>query len=252
MNEIRLIGRLDIKNDHVIKGIQFEGLRKIGSPLEISTKYYQDGIDELIFIDTVASLYGRNNLFNIIEKSCEEIFIPITIGGGIRCLEDIKMALNSGADKVAINSAAIRNESLITEASKAYGSQAIVGSIEAKQKGNTWEVYIDNGREPTDINVIDWAKRLENLGAGEILITSIDNDGTKQGFDIELMKMINKEISIPVICSGGCGSIKHIDNLIDECGRVDAISIGSMFHYEIKAIESVKKKLKKPLKSSKL
>lgn len=239
-NRHRLIGRIDIKNEYVIKGIQMEGLRKIGNPLSIASNLYMQGIDELIFMDAVASLYGRNNLFDIIEKACEKIFIPITIGGGIRSLEDIEKALHSGADKVAINSAAVRDESLIVEASKAYGSQAIIGSIEAKKNQSNWEVYMDSGREPTGIDAVKWASRLEQLGVGELLVTSIDKDGTKKGFDVDLCSQISSAVKVPVIVGGGCGDLSHLDDLINKELDIAAISIASMFHYNLTTVEQTK------------
>jgi cyclase len=241
----RLIGRIDIKNEYVIKGIQMEGLRKIGDPIYIASNLYKQGIDELIFMDAVASLYGRNNLFNIINKACEHIFIPITIGGGIRSLEDIENALHSGADKVAINSAAVRNEKLIKEASKTYGSQAIIGSIEAKKNQNNWEIYIDSGREPTGIDAIKWALQLETLGIGELLVTSIDCDGTKKGFDIELSSQISSVVDVPVIVGGGCGKLSHLDDLLVNNTTIDAISIASMFHYKLVSVHETKDHIKK-------
>lgn len=243
MKRHRLIGRIDIKNEYVIKGIQMEGLRKIGNPLSIATGLYNQGIDELIFMDSVASLYGRNNLFDIIDKACEQIFIPITIGGGIRSLDDIKRALYSGADKVAINSAAVRDEKLIIESSKAYGSQAIIGSIEAKKNGNTWEIYIDNGREPTGIDAKKWASNLEDLGVGELLVTSIDCDGTKKGFDVDLCKQISSVVNIPVIVGGGCGNLSHLEKLDLNSTDIDAVSIASMFHYNLATVAQTKQYL---------
>jgi cyclase len=173
MSKSRLIARIDVKNEFVIKGIHLEGLRKVGDPIDLANNYYQDGIDEIIFMDAVASLYGRNNLFHIIEEACKKVFVPITIGGGIRCINDIELALKSGADKISLNTQAIKTPSIITEASRIYGSQCIIGSIEAKRKGNSWEAYVDNGREETGIDAIDWACKLEQLGAGELMITSI-------------------------------------------------------------------------------
>jgi cyclase len=246
----RLIGRIDIKNEYVIKGIQMEGLRKIGDPVSIALNLYKQGIDELIFMDAVASLYGRNNLFNIIDKACEHIFIPITIGGGIRSLDDIENALHSGADKVAINSAAVRNEKLITEASKAYGSQAIIGSIEAKKNQTNWEIYLDSGREPTGIDAIQWSKHLEALGAGELLVTSIDCDGTKKGFDKELSSKISSAVDIPVIFGGGLGKLSHLDDLLENSNAIDAISIASMFHYKLATVCETKSHLKNILKQA--
>lgn len=241
----RIIGRIDIKNEYVIKGIQMEGLRKIGDPISIAANLYNQGIDELIFMDAVASLYGRNNLFEIINNACEHIFIPITIGGGIRTLDDIEKALHSGADKVAINSAAVRNENLITEASKAYGSQAIIGSIEAKKNQNSWEIYIDSGRERTGIDALQWAVQLESLGVGELLVTSIDCDGTKKGFDTELCRQISTVVDIPVIVGGGCGKLSHLNDLLINNKAIDAVSIASMFHYKLASVNETKNYLKK-------
>jgi cyclase len=240
MQKLRLIARLDIKNENVIKGIHLEGLRKIGDPIDVAKKYYQQGIDEVIFMDAVASLYGRNNLFHIIEAACKEVFIPITIGGGIRNVSDIEMALNSGADKIAINTHAIKNPALIMEASRIYGSQCIVGSIEAMKKSdNRWEAYTDNGREETGIDAIEWAKELENLGAGELIITSINQEGTNKGFDIELIKKISENVTIPVIASGGAGKIGHINDVVNHT-EVGAVAIASLLHYNIHNVEEIK------------
>lgn len=240
MQKLRLIARLDIKNENVIKGIHLEGLRKIGDPIDLAKKYYQQGIDEIIFMDAVASLYGRNNLFHIIESACKEVFIPITIGGGIRNISDIEMALNSGADKIAINTHAIKNPELIIAASRIYGSQCIVGSIEAMKKSvNRWEAYTDNGREETGIDAIEWAKELENLGAGELIITSINQEGTNKGFDIELIKKVSENVTIPVIASGGAGKIGHINDVVNQT-EVGAVAIASLLHYNIHNVEEIK------------
>lgn len=242
MEKVRVIARLDIKNEFVIKGIQLEGLRKIGNPLHMARKYYEDGIDEIIMIDAVASLYGRNNLFSILKQACKEVFIPITIAGGIRTIEDIEKALDAGADKIALNSAAIRNPNFINEASKIYGSQCIIGSIEAKQKLNHYEAYIDNGREETGLDIESWAQELTTRGVGEILITSIDRDGTKKGFDVDLIKKVMGNTSVPVIASGGAGSSNDIVNCITETA-VDAIAVGSVLHYQRETVGSIKKEL---------
>ncbi|MFN3666183.1 MAG: imidazole glycerol phosphate synthase subunit HisF [Sediminibacterium sp.] len=238
----RIIARIDVKNEYVIKGIHLEGLRKVGDPNELAVKYYQQGIDEIVFMDAVASLYERNNIFPIIEKACKDVFIPITIGGGIRRVADIEKALKSGADKIAINTQAIKTPQIIKEASRIYGSQCIVASIEAKKKGNSWEAYIDNGREETGVDVLEWATRLEELGAGEIMITSVDKEGTKKGFDIELTKKITERLSIPVIASGGAGNIIHIEEL---CNNTDAsgIAIASVLHYNFLDIGQIKSRL---------
>jgi cyclase len=236
---IRLIARLDIKNDFVIKGIHLEGLRKVGNPNELALKYFNEGIDEIVFMDAVASLYGRNNLFHIIEKACENVFVPIAVGGGIRSISDISQSLVSGADKLVINTGALINPQLIKEASRIIGSQSIVISIEAKKKNSFWEAYVDSGREPTGMDVVDWAKQAENLGAGEILLTSVDMDGTKKGFDIELISRVVDVVSIPVIASGGCGSLEHLNNLISTVD-IDGIAVASMLHYNINSIREIK------------
>jgi cyclase len=238
MKKLRLIARLDIKNEYVIKGIHLEGLRKIGNPLEMAKKYYAEGIDEIIFMDAVASLYGRNNLFSIIENAVKEVFIPITIGGGIRSLEDIDHALKSGADKIAINTAAIKSPELIKEASRVYGSQCIIGSIEAKRKENMYEAYIETGREETGIDAFEWAKQLVDLGAGEIFVTSIDREGTKKGFDIDLIKGVLDVVNIPVIACGGAGMLKHFTQATDL--PVDALATASFLHYNHGKVSDIK------------
>lgn len=243
MHKLRLIARLDVKNQYVIKGIHLEGLRKIGYPIELAKKYYEQGIDEIVFMDAVASLYGRNNLFHIIEAACKEVFIPITIGGGIREVKDIEFALKSGADKIALNTQAIKNPDLVREASRIYGSQCIVGSIEAKKKGSgKWEAYVDNGREETGIDVMEWAKKLEQLGAGELMVTSIDQEGTKKGFDMELVKQISALVSIPVIASGGAGNINHLKEVANET-QVGAVAVASLIHYNLAEVADIKKGL---------
>jgi cyclase len=244
MHKKRIIARIDVKNEFVIKGIHLEGLRKIGDPNTLAIKYYFEGIDEIIFMDAVASLYGRNNLFNIIERACKDVFIPITIGGGIRSINDIELALKSGADKIAINTQAIKNPSIINEASRFYGSQCIVGSIEAKKKGSKWEAYINNGREETGVDVLEWAKQIEQLGVGELLVTSIDQEGTKKGFDLELMESISNSLSIPVIACGGGGNLNHISETFLNTD-ISAIAIASILHYDHFKIHEIKNHLKK-------
>tara|TARA_B110001452_G_C15240915_1_gene429615 strand:- start:4256 stop:5017 length:762 start_codon:yes stop_codon:yes gene_type:complete len=245
MNNNRIISRLDVKNNHVIKGIQLEGLRKVGDPIELALKYFKQGADEIVFMDAVASLYGRNNLFHIIEEACKEVFVPITIGGGIRSLDDIELALKSGADKIALNTSAIKNPNMITKAAMVYGSQCIVGSIEAKNKNGSWEAYIDNGREETGVDAVNWAIKLENLGVGEIMVTSIDKDGTKSGFDTALVSLINSQVNIPVIASGGAGSNAHIGELLASCNNdISGISLASVLHYNLSTIGEVKESIK--------
>ncbi|MBL7810757.1 MAG: imidazole glycerol phosphate synthase subunit HisF [Bacteroidetes bacterium] len=238
----RIIARIDVKNEFVIKGIHLEGLRKVGNPVELARKYYQQGVDEILFMDAVASLYGRNNLFHIIEQACREVFIPITIGGGLRSVEDIDLALKSGADKISINTQAIKEPTLITRAAEMYGSQAVVASIEAKNKGSWWEAYTDNGREETGLNVVEWAKEVERLGAGEILLTSVDMEGTKKGFDLELAEQVYNAVSVPVIFSGGAGQPDHVLALADRINP-DAVAFASILHYNTFGIQELKQNL---------
>ncbi|MDA8570256.1 imidazole glycerol phosphate synthase cyclase subunit [Candidatus Pelagibacter bacterium] len=239
----RLIARLDIKGENLIKGINLEGLRVIGSPNEYAKKYYSQGADELIFIDTVASLYGRNHLGSIIKSAAQDIFIPITVGGGIRSLEDALNVLRVGADKIAVNTAAVNRPELISEISNTLGSQSVVLSVEAKKiKDNKWEVYIENGRESTGVNVMEWIKRGEICGAGEILLTSIDRDGTGRGFDLELIKLATESVTIPVIASGGIGTIQDVYKAITHA-NTDAIAMAYALHYDKTTFNEIRKKL---------
>ena len=230
---MRIIARLDVKNDWVIKGIQLEGLRKVGDPIELAQKYYESGAHEIIFMDAVASLYDRNNLFHIIEKACENVFVPICIGGGLRSIDDVSKALAAGADKVAINTGAVQNLELITEIANRYGSQCIIGSIEAKrQTAGNWDAYTDNGREPTGLDVLDWVKQLENAGVGEILLTSVDQEGTKRGFELDLLQEVQAITTRPVIISGGYGEPEHLESLLKTI-RPSAAAFASVFHYNM-------------------
>jgi len=243
MNKIRVISRIDVKNEFAIKGIHLEGLRKIGNPNDMACNYYNEGIDEIIFMDAVAAYYDRNNLSELIKEACKNVFIPITVGGGIRTIEDIQNALKSGADKVAINTRAVKHPKFIMQSSKIFGSQCIVSSIEAKKiSENKWEVYIDNGREPTGMSVIEWSRYIEELGAGEIMLTSIDKEGTKKGFDIELYKIVTENVSIPVIASGGMGKSTDAVNLLENA-NVDAIASASVLHYKIESVREIKNTL---------
>ena len=239
----RLIARLDIKGENLIKGINLEGLRVIGSPNEYAKKYYNQGADELIFIDTVASLYGRNHLGKIIKSAAQDTFIPITVGGGIRSLEDALNVLRVGADKIAINTAAVNRPELISEISNTLGSQSVVLSVEAKKiKDNKWEVYIENGRESSGVDVMEWIKRGEIYGAGEILLTSIDRDGTGRGFDLELIKLATESVTIPVIASGGIGTIQDVYKAITHA-NTDAIAMAYALHYDKTTFNEIRKKL---------
>jgi len=228
---IRIIPRLDIKGPNLVKGIHLEGLRVLGKPEDFAKLYYEHGADELIYQDTVASLYQRNSLTEIISLTAKNIFIPITVGGGLRSLDDINKVLRAGADKVAINTAAINNPNFIKKASRAFGSSTIVVAIEAiKQSDNSYFAYTDNGREHTGVEVVSWAKEAEENGAGEILLTSIDQEGTGNGFDLELIRMISSAVTIPVIAHGGAAKISHIFDTINKAGA-DAVAIASMLHY---------------------
>lgn len=243
MNKTRIISRIDVKNEFVIKGIHLEGLRKVGKPNEKAVKYYLDGIDEIVFMDAVAAYYDRNSLSEIIDQACKDVFVPITVGGGIRTIEDIQNALKAGADKVAINTMAIRKPEFIQEASLIFGSQCIVVSIDAKRIGaHKWEAYYDNGREPSGLDVIEWAKRAEELGAGEVMLTSIDAEGTKKGFDIDLNNYVADAISIPLIASGGAGENRHVTDLLLNT-NVDAVALAAILHYDLSTVSSIKNEL---------
>ncbi len=235
---MRIIARLDVKNNFVIKGINFEGLRKIGDPLKLAKKYYEEKIDEIMFIDAVASLYDRNNLFNIIDQSTKEIFCPITLGGGIRSLEDIDKALKSGADKVAINSHAIENPQFIKQAVENFGSSTILVNIEAKKINNDWEIYKFYGREKTGIKLLEWLDTVQEMDCGEIILTSIDKEGLQTGMDFELLDYINNKINRPLIFSGGF-------NNLDELQKIKkypfiSISIASVLHYQTLKVQDIK------------
>ena len=240
MRNLRIISRLDIKAPYLIKGIQLEGVRKLGYPNDYALKYYNEGIDEIYYEDAVASLYNRNNIAEIVEQTSNNIFIPLTVGGGLRSVGDIQTMLNSGADKISINTEALKNPKIISESSKQFGSSTIVLSIQAKKINNSWEAYYDNGREHSNKNVIDWAQEGEQLGAGEILITSVDNEGTQKGFDIELINSVIKKVKIPVIASGGMGKLEHISELVKDTD-VDAIAIAHCLHYGKFSIKDIKK-----------
>lgn len=206
MAGIRLIPRLDIKGPNLIKGIHLEGLRVVGDPHTFALDYYRQGADELVFMDIVASLYQRNNLTEIIKRAADQIFVPITVGGGIRSLDDVRTMLHSGADKVAINTAAVARPALITEVSQRFGAQCMVLSVEAKRRpGGGWEAFTDNGREHTGLDVADWVEQAVALGAGEIMLTSVDQEGTRKGFDIDLLRVVAARVQVPIIASGGYG-----------------------------------------------
>jgi cyclase len=232
MSVVRIIPRLDIKGPNLVKGIHLEGLRVLGKPSDFAIRYYEQGADELLFMDVVASLYERNSLHEIISETAKSIFIPITVGGGLRSIDDMRQVLRAGADKVCLNTAAIRSPQLIADASKIFGSSTVVVAIEAiKEKDGTYLAYTDNGREHTGVEVRSWAKKVNELGAGEIIITSVDREGTGKGFDIELVRMVAEAVDIPVVAHGGAGNVTHITELITST-QVEAVSVASILHYD--------------------
>ena len=240
MANVRLIARLDIKGPNLIKGVQLEGLRVIGDPQEYARRYYEQGADELIYIDIVASLYGRSKLTEIVRRTAHDVFVPLTVGGGVRSTADVRDLLRAGADKVAINTAAVRRPELITEVSRRFGSQCMVLSIEAKQQApGRWEVFTDCGRERSGVDAVEWAQRGVQLGAGEILLTSIDREGTGKGFDVALIKAISSKVTVPVIASGGYGEAQH---LLDEVqlGTADAVALADALHYNRTTLPAVR------------
>jgi cyclase len=239
MKAVRIIPRLDIKGPNLVKGIHLEGLRVLGKPSDFAKFYYENGADELMFMDVVASLYERNSLHDIISETAKKIFIPITVGGGIRSIRDIKEVLRAGADKVCLNTAVIKNPELIKEASRIFGSSTIVVAIEAiKESDGKYLAYTDNGREHTGIDVFEWAQKVDELGAGEIVITSVDKEGTGEGFDLELISKINSLVSCPVVAHGGAGRKSDVVEVIEKA-NADAVLISSLFHYDfIKTNES--------------
>jgi len=232
LKTFRIIPRLDIKGPNLVKGIHFEGLRVLGSPQEFAKFYYEQGADELMYVDVVASLYNRNSLNDIISKTAKEISIPLLVGGGIRTIEDIRSVLRAGADRVSLNTAAITNPSIIGQAAKMFGSSTIVVTIEAsKQSNGQYLAFTDNGREHTGIEVLTWAKKVEELGAGEIVLSSIDREGTGLGFDLELIKLVSASVGIPVIAHGGCRNPDDVVLAIRE-GKADGVSLASILHYK--------------------
>tara|TARA_B000000565_G_scaffold64572_1_gene43458 strand:- start:400 stop:1155 length:756 start_codon:yes stop_codon:yes gene_type:complete len=242
MLKIRIIPCLDVKNGRVVKGVNFVNLVDAGDPVEAAQAYDEAGADELCFLDITASHENRSILLDVVKRTAEKCFMPLTVGGGVRTNEDIKMLLDSGADKVSINTSAITNPNFIKEASEAFGSQCIVVAIDAKRNNDGWQIFTHGGREPTGIDPIDFAKKAESLGAGEILLTSMDRDGTKKGYDTALLNKITKTLEIPVIASGGVGNIDHLIDGIKE-GGASAVLAASIFHFGEITIKEVKDKL---------
>ncbi len=241
MAGVRLIARLDVKGPNLIKGVHLEGLRVIGDPHEYACRYYEQGADEIIYIDCVASLYGRNSLTEIVRHASEDVFIPMTVGGGVRSVKDVELLLRVGADKVAVNTAAVARPELIAEIATNFGSQCMVLSIEAKSTGpGRWEVYTDNGRERSGLDVLQWARHGVALGAGEILLTSIDREGTRKGFEVDLIRSVAEAVAIPVIASGGMGSVAHLTE-VALAGKADAVAMADILHYDRMTLQEIRR-----------
>ena len=239
MPNLRVIARLDIKGPNLIKGIHLEGLRVIGDPQLHAERYYNAGIDELIYLDVVASLYGRNSLTELVRKTARNVFVPMTVGGGVRSLDDVRDLLRAGADKVAINTAAILEPRLINDVARRFGSQCTVLSVEAKRIGSCWQAYTNNGREYTGRDVLEWVKEAVERGAGEVLLTSIDQEGTRKGYDVELVRRVADAVPVPVIASGGMGTPQHLIDAVRD-GHANAVAIADTLHYNRHTLESIR------------
>ncbi|MDI6603698.1 imidazole glycerol phosphate synthase subunit HisF [Aceticella autotrophica] len=240
----RIIPCLDVKDGRVVKGVNFVNLKDAGDPVDIAEQYNKAGADEIVFLDITASHEKRDIMIEVVKKTSEKVFIPMTVGGGIRTVEDFRKILKAGADKISVNSEAVKNPNLIKEASDKFGSQCVVIAIDAKRKADNsgFEVYINGGRINTGIDAVKWAKKAENLGAGEILLTSMDADGTKNGYDVELTRIISEEVRIPIIASGGAGNKEHFKEVLTE-GKADAALAASLFHYGELKIRDLKEYL---------
>jgi cyclase len=239
----RIIPCLDVKDGRVVKGINFVNLRDAGDPVEQGALYSREGADELVFLDITASVEHRKTILDVVKKTAEAVFIPLSVGGGISDLDDINNLLKSGADRVSINTAAVRDPDLVSRAAKQFGSQCIIVAVDARRKGKSYEVVIEGGRTPTELDAIEWSREVADRGAGEILLTSMDRDGTKDGYDLELTRAISSAVSIPVIASGGAGTIEHMYEALTE-GQADAALAASIFHYGEYSIKQVKEYLK--------
>jgi cyclase len=239
----RIIPCLDVDRGRVVKGVHFVDIRDAGNPVENAQIYNKQGADEIIFLDITASSDQRDIIIDVVEKTAEEVFVPLTVGGGIRNLDDIRRILRAGADKVSVNTAAVKNPALVSEAADRFGSQCIVVAIDAKARDSSWEVFIHGGRTPTGMDVLDWAKKTEELGAGEFMLTSMDRDGTKDGYDLRLTRAVSDLVNIPVIASGGVGNLEHLYEGLT-VGGADAVLAASIFHYNEFTVEDVKAYLK--------
>lgn len=236
---VRLIARLDIKGANLIKGIHLEGLRRIGDPRHHARRYYEGGIDELLYMDSVASLYGRNNLTSLVAETAAEVFVPVAVGGGVRSVDDARTLLRNGADKVVVNTAAVACPTLIGDIARQFGRQAMVLSVEAKRRADGgWEAYTDNGREHTGLDVVDWVHRGAALGAGEILVTSVDQEGTRRGFDCDLIAAVAAAVPVPVIAAGGMGDPDHLAAVV--AAGADAVAMADILHYDRMTVAAVR------------
>ncbi len=236
----RIIPCLDVKDGRVVKGVNFVNLRDAGDPVEIAKKYSDEGADEICFLDITASHEERKTMIDVVQRTAGEVFVPLTVGGGVRTLDDVRQLLLAGADKVSINTAAVKDPEFVREAAKRFGSQCIVVAIDARRVSEEkWEVYTHGGRNPTGIDALEWARKMESYGAGEILLTSMDKDGTKSGYDIPLTRAVSRAVSIPVIASGGAGSLEHLSEGVKE-GEADAVLVASIFHYGEHSINEAK------------
>ena len=240
MAGLRIIPRLDLKGPNLIKGIRLEGLRVVGDPHAFALRYYEQGADELVFMDIVASLYQRNSLSDIIRRAADRVYIPITVGGGIRSIDDVHQALRSGADKVAINTAAVLDPTILTACARKVGAQAVVMALDVRREGNSWGVYTHGGRKPAGLDAVAFAKRAAELGAGEILLTSMDRDGTKDGYDIDLLRAVRDVVPVPIVASGGAGNVQHMADAVIK-GGADAVLAASIFHFGDHTIAEAKK-----------
>lgn len=239
----RIIPCLDVKDGRVVKGINFVGLKDVGDPVECAKVYNEQGADEIVFLDITATNEQRDTIVDVVKKTAKEVFVPLTVGGGIRTIEDFRKLLRAGADKISVNSAAVDNPDLVREAADIFGSQCVVVAIDAKRVDGNFHVVVNGGRVDTGIDALEWAKKVQKLGAGEILLTSMDTDGTKNGFDIELLNAVIDVVSIPVIASGGCGKLEHFSEVFEQSGA-DAALAASLFHYRELTVSQVKEHLK--------
>ena len=239
----RIIPCLDVRDGKVVKGVNFVGIREVGDPVECAMEYDRQGADEICFLDITATHEGRSTMIDVVRKTAEHVFVPLTVGGGIRSVEDFREILRAGADKVSVNSAAVKNPALISQAAEIFGSQCVVVAIDAKRDGQgNFHVVVHGGRKDTGLDAVEWAKKCQELGAGEILLTSMDTDGCKEGFDLELTRAVCDAVTIPVIASGGCGKLEHFSQVFEETGA-DAALAASLFHFRELTVEEVKNHL---------